>query len=423
MGTSGACGDHVGMSREAYSAHIKQLATDIKDKVAEKAARQVFDTAQDYQAWVSKYVDDEERIKAHNENRGPSLPAPIPADKGYAKLPPMMKETVDEYRAKYRVDLLSFDARNMDEAENQLKNTHLTWIVDKFTRGANLPDPKKSDPDKAGVYQNFDNIAGRDGFIDIKTKTTSRDDPNARESGIDIDITITQNVSESLLGKAVGTDIPSIQDTVKPWEAGTADVFRTRFLPGIPRAGANQIQVAKAMRNLLVANSALLAWGRKDIDSIVHDGKKTVESFGKSSNGNADLATWLGIAAGVTAMIAGIATWWTGAGVAVAIAGAGTFASGATTLGQNLQNVKTEEFKLGADDLDGVVDNIMKAVDHTYGQLDKAWAELGPNGMTKLDGKMKDNPNLFRAPEPGAGANGVKFGDATQANVKETVEK
>ncbi|HZE39595.1 MAG TPA: hypothetical protein VE172_12365 [Stackebrandtia sp.] len=63
--------------------------------------------------------------------------------------------------------------------------------------------------------------------------------------------------------------------------------------------GGNQIDMAKAMRNLLAANSGLLKWGRKDIDGIAHDGLKTVQSFGKSSNGDSDLATfWTGALAG-----------------------------------------------------------------------------------------------------------------------------
>ncbi len=403
-----ACDGHLTMDEGAFAAHLKDLATQIKDTVADVAARTVFDDAEGvrraveyelYQIYIDKY-------NASDDPSSVQIP-PTPPDKGYSLLDGHWKQVVDDYRSNYEIDLLTFDAADEAATRDSLKNEHLTWIVDLFDRGGGFPKPDRAEAPISTLEQ----TAGAESLLTVSQGEGGEIDINAA----------TGNLGESMIGAAVTANISGVQDATNGWNSSTSKVFRTQFLPRIPTAAGNQINAIRAMRNLLGMHQGLMTKARGDIDAIAHDGLEAVESFDGCCGGGADITTILGVAGGVLAIAGGVATIAAG-GTGIALVGAGIgILGGAVNTAKALDGAETEEFALGDSTLDGTIEKIKEAVDKTYTDLDSGYTELGTNGMAALASLMDSNPNLVRAPRPESG-NGDGFGDATQENVQETVE-
>lgn len=401
---SGACSEHITMEPGSFASHIDELAVKIKDKIAKLASATVQQDAEQAKQAVESAIGQENRTR-HEEamaSGGTFTPMEMPADNGYSLLHESWREVVDDYRNNYEIDLLTFTAANASEAEDALKNEHLTWIPELFTRGGNLPKPQSVD----ATITALSDLAGSGEVLSLENP----------EDGADW--------SDGSFGTVVDADISTIQDATKPWDSGTADVFRTVFLPKVPIAAANQIDVMRAMRNLLAAHRGILLLGRGSVDAIAHDCLEVLEGFDECCKGGVSLQTVLGVTAGVLAIAGGVATLAAGgSGVALIGAGIGILSGTVNTVktldgainGDDTMAVAANH-ELGGDNVDDVVDNLKEALDTTYADLDEAYTELS-GLMGALDGLMSGSPTKIRAPRPG-GSPGLL--DTDQGNVVDT---
>lgn len=401
---SGACSEHITMDPGSFSTHIDDLAEKIKDKIAKLAAESVHQDAIQAQTAVEMALNAEnlDRQTEAANNGGTFTPAQVGADNGYSLLSESWKEFVNDYRDNYQIDLLTFTSSDAGEAESALKNEHLTWIPELFTRGGNLPKPGDSDD----AITALSDLAGSGAILSLESP----------EDGADW--------ADGSFGSVAETDIATIQAATKPWDSGAADVFRTVFLPKVPTAAANQIDVMRAMRNLLAAHRGILLLARGSVDAIAHDCLEVLEGFDECCKGGVSLETVLGVAAGVVAIAGGIATLAAG-GSGIALIGAGIgILSGAVKTVQTLDGAINGDdtmavaanHELGGDNVDDVVDNLKEALDTTYADLDEAYTELS-GLMGALDGLMSGSPTKIRAPRPG-GSPGLL--DTDQGNVVDT---
>jgi len=394
------------MEPGSFASHIDELAVKIKDKVAKLAANTVHEDALQAQQAVQSAIDTENRQR-HQEavsSGGGYTPMELPADNGYSLLHESWRTVVDDYRDNYEIDLLTFTSTHAGEAEDALKNEHLTWIPELFTRGGNLPKPGSSD----SAITALSDLAGSGEVLSVENP----------EDGADW--------ADGSFGTVMDADIATIQTATKPWDSGAADVFRTVFLPKVPTAAANQIDVMRAMRNLLAAHRGILLLGRGSVDAIAHDCLEVLEGFDECCKGGVSLQTVLGVAAGVLAIAGGVATLAAG-GTGVALIGAGIgILSGTVNTVKTLDGAVNGDgtmavapnHELGGDRVDDVVDNLREALDTTYADLDEAYTELS-GLMGALDGLMSGSPTKVRAPRPG-GSPGLL--DTDQGNVVDTTE-
>ena len=407
----GPCEAHIEMDPGTFVEHLKETATTIKDKIAKLTADHVLQDANYIRQYIeSVIINENQNRQAEAISSGtPYQPLVVGADNGYSLLEGDAKAVVDDYRTNYNVDLLTFDETNVYDAEESLKE-HLAWVVDLFDRAGNLPKPQDADP----IIAILDGVAGSGAILEITTT----------DEGVDVDVD--SDLGAGSLGSAVEADMGAIQTAVSSWESGTADVFRTQFLPQIPRAAANQVNVLRAMRQLMGMHQGLLFSARATLDGIAHDCLEAVESFegGSPSEGGSIITTILGVAGGVAAIAGGIAGLAAG-GSGAALIGAGiSIISGTISVAKTLDGavegtqITGDPFDIGADGIDGVLENIQTAVTTTFADLDDGYTKLSNDGMAALQTLMENNPTKMRAPRPG-GDPGVL--DVDQDNVLEVV--
>ncbi|CAM3301743.1 hypothetical protein [Stackebrandtia soli] len=406
-----ACGDHKDMDEGAFGSHIEELATKIKDKISELAASQVMTDAQTAQSAVDYAIEQKTREIQDDimyDNVDPTTvtwPEKGP-DNGYSLLDSGTKEFVDDYKENYNVDLLTFTTSDASKAESDLKNEHLVWIVDLFSRAGSIPKPSRADSHIAALEL----VAGAEGLVEVETND---------EGEIDVDTNST-NLGNSQLGSAVTSDVNAVRSAVTSWDSATSKVFKFQFLPKIPVAAAHQVNVIRAIRNLLGVHYGLVERARADIDSLAHSGLEAVESFDDCCGGGGDVQAWLGLA-GAVLTIAGAVTSIASAGTSLALVGAGiSLINGSVSVAKNLDSLSATEEQLGADTLDGVIENLRTLAQKSWTDLDEAYEKLG-SGMTSLSGLIESSKQHLVAPRP-EGANGEPgFGDATPENVDDVV--
>lgn len=383
------------MSSAEFASHLKDEATKIKDLVAKLAADKVLTMANGQQQAVGIERTDRSQKAGHDVG--------LPADHGYSWLDSDSQAVIDEWKNKYKINLLTFDAADKEDAEKQLKDTHLTWIVTQFDRGGKLPYPKKAE----GPIKTLSEIAGEGDLVEVEDKDDKTD--------------FKKNVSagESLLGNNAFGQVDNIQTSVAGWKAGTADAFKTKFLPRISLAVSNQITATKTLRNLLAAHQGMLTTARRNLDETVHGGLDAVEVFDECcGGGDPDIVAGLGVAAGVLTMVAGAIAIPVSGGTSGAIAAGGfTIAAGAATTLQSAESVKKPDHDLGADTVEETADNIKAAVTATYKDLDDAYDKLTGKGFSEVQGKLDEQKLAFCAPRPNA------FADSTEGNVRDNTEE
>lgn len=387
---SGPCQEHLTMDTGSFSAHIQELAESIKDRIAKLAADTVHEEAHHVQTSVKNAIDDENR-RRHQEamdTGAPSYtPLEMPADKGYSLLSEPWREVVDDYRDNYDIDLLTFTSYDAAEAESALKNEHLTWIPELFSRGGNLPKPQQSEPQVTAL----EDLAGSGQILSIE-------DPDDIPSWAD-----------GTFGTVLEADITTIKAAVKDgWESSAASTFRNVFLKQVPNAATNQIDVIRVMRNLLAAHQGLLVLARGSVDAIAHHSIEALDGFEKCCKGGVSVQTILGVAAGLAAIAGGIAGLAAG-GTGAALIGAGiSIVSGTINTAKTLDGAINGDgtmavgatHELGGDRVDDLVENMREALETTYGDLDEAYGKLSEH-MSNLQNLMTQNESKVRAPRPG----------------------
>ncbi|GAA4907817.1 hypothetical protein LX16_3158 [Stackebrandtia albiflava] len=370
-----ACPEHRHMDEVAFSAHVRALAVAIRDRVAERTARTVLKDAERAREAV--------RIAMGTDD----VTARVPADEGYSLLDEDWRALVDAYRDDYRIDLLSFRSSDAAEAEAGLRDRHLGWIVARFTRGRRLPQPGRTAP----PIRSLEEIAGTGPLIEVR-----------RSEGGEIDVGLaSERLGDGMLGAAVVADVGGVAAATTGWESETSTRFRDEFLPRIPTAAGNQINVLRAMRNLLGLHQGLLTRAREDVDRIAHDGLEAIESHDDCCPGGADtFPTGLGLTTGVTALADGVARL-TGGGTGITLLGdGGGPLEGHVDDARRLTAAGVVGHELGGPTPEVIVEKIMTALDTTYRELDRGYTEIGVNGLGALAKLMADNPDLLRAPRP-----------------------
>ncbi|GLZ79548.1 hypothetical protein Afil01_43550 [Actinorhabdospora filicis] len=413
----GACGEHEGMDKGAYGAHVKKLAKELKEKVAKTAADTVLRDAKNVQQVVQQvlsnnHIDEQRDYQRDHGNLAGYRPSQVGPDHGYSILPADWRKMVDKYRTEYHVDLLTFDAKNRDQAEKQLRDVHLTWIEQRFDRAANsFPDPKASDSQLNDL-----NAVGGEGQLVVIT--------GSEKSGqSQVNINEATHPGQGLLGAGTFGLVSTIQGDVKGWQAATAESFSKQFLPRIPTAVTNQIAAVRGVRNILAAHSGIVALARKDIDGLLHDGITAVEKFDDCCEGGDEVVAWLAVAAGVAAVIAGIIALPESGGLsAVGIAAGVSIISDAMSAWKDTNELtgkagdRKKSMNLAGKTLEETVDKILDATDETYTELDKGYTEIG-NGFNKLVNVISSSPVLYEAPKPNDA-----FLNATPGNVRDVTE-
>lgn len=413
----GACGEHVGMDKGAYGAHVKKLAKELKEKVAKTAADTVLKDAQNVREVVQQclsnnHAEEQQEYQRKNGNLAGYTPSQVGPDHGYSLLPKDWQTMVDKYRKEYHVDLLTFDASNAKQAEQQLRDVHLTWIEERFNRAAStFPDPKASDAQLSDL-----NAIGGEGELVLITG-------NEKAGQSQVNINEATHPGQGLLGAGTFGLVSTIQTDVAGWQAATAESFSKQFLPRIPTAISNQIAAVRGVRNILAAHSGLVTLARKDIDGLLHDGITAVEKYDDCCQGGDDVVAWLSVVAGVAAIIGGVLTLPESGGLSSAgiVAGVGLIADAMSAwkdtneLTGKAADAK-KQLNLAGGTLEETVDKIMQGTDETYTELDKGYTEIG-NGFNKLVNVIGASPVLYEAPKPNDA-----FLNATPENVRGVTE-
>ena len=405
----GACGDFESMDSSAYYNHIREKATELKDKVAEKAAKTVFEDARSVQTQVQMTANQEATSEAQDAGQPtPAWPVPLGPDHGYQYLNSHYKDMVDRYQADYQINLLTFSAEDKGNAETQLKETHLTWIVEIFEQCRTFPDPKDADP----IIQRYESLAGTGDLADISFSGNTEDPIAVREGTA---------TGQGKFGDPAFFYTAAMMDSVEYWDSPIANGFRNQFVPRIPSAADNQKGAIRTLHNLLATNQGVMTWARRDIDALVHDGITAVEHFDDCKSGDDGLTVTLGIIAGVATIVAGIATIpATGGLSAAAIAGGATIVAGAATAGQTIAGIDEakKDKDLGGDTLDDVLENITHYANDTFGKLDEFNTALANEGFGQVEKLMDSSPVLFKAPAPSS-----DFLGATPENIRDVTDE
>lgn len=402
----GACDKFEGMDKAAYGDHVHELAKKLRDEVAIKAAQTVMERAQGVQGAARIAVDNKAMQDAAMAGQDIPQPGttPLPPDRGYHLLPPDWKKFVDDYKEWYSVDLLTFDSKNQEDAYVELRENHLTWIVDTFDRARNFPEITLIPP----VVTKYEALAGTGNLADISFNPDS-DDPVVLHEGA--------KDGQGKFGSPAFNYVGVMATSVEGWDAATADSFRERFVPFIAPAADNQKGVVRCLQNLLAVNEGTFKWGRHDIDELLHDGITAVQHFEDYKTGDDDMTVALGLIGGLSAIITGIVTMPVTGGLSAAAVGAGLSILGGTAASfQTMATMKKTELALAGETIDEVMDKITQAAQDVFGKLDE-FNEALQKGFENLNELMTNEKVLYRAPAPEQ-----RFLDADEDNVRDVVE-
>lgn len=356
----GACGDALSMDNAQYGAHIEELAEQIKTVAADKIAEE-YERAE---AVTDRQLDRE----------------------------------------------VAGGGMSTEEFRSYVRDIYLTWVPDMFFRATMVPYHEHS----LTLANEVATISG--------SGALSGDEPprDGYLPGVNFTYIL---AGGGLLGNEAFSHIPTIQTGLAPWTTAAVDRFRDGFLPNIAVALTNHMAVAKTLRNVMAANYHMLALAREDIDGIAHDTIAALESSdGCCPWDTSDPKANLGVAAGVGTIIAGFVTFPVappfGAEFgAAAVASGFTVLDGSVTAWSAIEESRAEAqgVPLGADTVDGILENMAAALNTVYGKLDEGSDALR-GGLSALAEQMADNRLACLAPRP------VTFAEATQDNVVEIVE-
>ncbi|HZE39599.1 MAG TPA: hypothetical protein VE172_12385 [Stackebrandtia sp.] len=377
----GDCGKTDGMSKGDYASHIHDLAVQLKDKVAEKAAQTVQTRAQSMKSEIDgqvQYQNQEAQNQATRDSASSGTPVTPKViskndkgDNGYSLLCPDSQKVVDKYKDYYKIDLLTIEPGDVSKIENELKNKHLTYIVDKFDRAKNFPDPKKSD----GAEDPLTSVTGTGALATVKPLA-------ADKNGVDV----RPNPSSpgGLFGNASFGFAPTMAGSIG-WQGATATTF-TDITTNIPHVVESYNAAVRTVRNLLEVNRQVMLRARKDIDSILHDGIAAVDHCDDCKQGDDSAVATLGIVGGIATMIGGFVSIPVTGGLSAAAVAAGMdLVAGSTQTVASAMGVKGSPNPLSGSGIDEVVQKILKAATDTFNALDDIYNTVATQGFDKID--------------------------------------
>lgn len=263
-----------------------------------------------------------------------------------------------------------------------LRDQHFAWVDECLARAASLPQPTATSNAIANTVQ----IAGEESFIT----------PKGDEDGLEY---LEESPGSGMYSSITFEEISAIKSSLNTWKSPAGYVFRQSFLGKITIAAANQLIAIKTIRNVAAANQMILEQASDDIFEIGNSTISVIEADDGCCGSDTDVNATLNVVAGVATIVAGIVSIpFTGGISTTAVAGGITALTGTlTTYTAAASASSPPEEPLAADTVEGVLDNMRRAIDTVYASLDDADKSL-TSVMQSLHEAISSNPNGFRAP-------------------------
>lgn len=252
-----------------------------------------------------------------------------------------------------RIRQAAINAYIREHYTNVAFHGELDWIKDIFEDLSRIPHPRHS-------QAMADSVAVVSGSAPVDAS----DDDSPDNAGSD--------ATGGLLGDRATDGHANIRDAVRGWQGEAAHSFRNNFLKDIPSTIRNQTALATVLRDTATANAGLLLAARKDSQELALKAKEILDAF--DPGGGVDVATGFAVVAAAATIAAGIATIPTGGGAPLAAAGF-TILAGIGSAA-SLAADKHEPMSLGADTVDGILDNIYQAYKKIRDELWDGWDSL-----------------------------------------------
>lgn len=305
----------------------------------------------------------------------------------------------------------TLDEGKMQAIKDYLRDSYFLWVDHVFERGAHLPNPVSSETAVGSLEQ----IAG-DQRVGMGANDDIAFDPDQRAAEIG-----SESFGYGVLGNQIFQELDGVRSAMETSSSETITEFRDEFLPRIPAAIEGQLLVVRLLRQVMSANQVAVRTARSDVQRIA---RNTIAAMEGSGDDSIDAATKLKLVGGVATIVGGVAALpWSGGLSATAVAsGIGGLAAIGGGGGMVLAAAEgwgemSESVPLGADDTEGILDNMNAALTREYELLDNAAELLRDTYLNGTQTHIEGHMNHFRAPRP------VQLADAEPGNVRDTVER
>jgi len=251
-----------------------------------------------------------------------------------------------------------------------------SWLPDAFALLAEIPSPQGSADLAASVAQ----VSGS-GELTVGEKGEI---PGG-----------TYNATGGTLGDRAMDGEANIMAAVQSWQGRAAINFRTGFSKDFPSIIRNQTALAQTLRATALANAGLLLAARTDAQELAVKAKAAFDSF-EPGGVDEGLTTGFAVAGAVSTIAAGIAAVPGGSAAAAATL---TILAGVNSLA-SLTRVKEEPMGLGADTVQGIINNVFGGVNKILQKIAEGEEKLIEGVLSPSYAATVEHHGMFVASRP-----------------------
>lgn len=239
--------------------------------------------------------------------------------------------------------------------EQDLYANYYNWVPDSFHPFQDLPEPETSQH----MAAKFETICG------------------PMDAG--------NNISGGNLGDAALGHVEDIKDNLISWNGHAAENFRDNFVNDLSTLIDEHAGIGRFLGATVKANEGLLRSARLDVKTIASNAVTAIEA--SADSGSDDVILALTVIAAAATIAAGIATIPVfGTGIPVMAAGCTILAGvAAAATPMVAENASDTSIPLDADTVDGVLENMVNALDNVDSKITTAENEMNGRLVDVID--------------------------------------